>query len=334
MSYCLNPYSGTTLISFLKTFCLRFFGMITGQIPLSAIVSDEIQCMVLMNISISCALLGSFLLLRKTTMLANALSHTVLLGIILSVVFFSESVAEFSAILPIKVLLMSAMLSAVLTIALTEFFMHGLNVQEDASIGIVFTTLFALGVILATLYTRNAHIGTEAVMGDVDALHIMDLGTVALLALFNILITYLFYKEYEVTTFDPGFAKSIGIQPRLYHYLLMVQTSLTIVFAFRAVGVVMVLGFITIPATMARLTTDSLKKMIGIAVLYGVLGSLLGVALSRHLLSTQGMALSTSGVTVVTLGLLLFALMCLKPLWGFLVNLLRSLNQNGQETGS
>jgi manganese/zinc/iron transport system permease protein len=312
MSFCINPYSGKTFLGFFQVLFSRIASLVTGKLSLVDMVSDEVQAFVLVSIAISSALLGCFLLLRKTTMLANALSHTVLLGIVLSVILFSSHSLELTSVMPMKILITAALISSLLTIALTEFFMQGFKVQEDASIGIVFTSLFALGVILSTLFTRNVHIGTEAVMGDVDILQFSDLPMGWLIALVNVVVIFLLYKEYTITTFDPEYAESLGIKPKLYHYILMVQTALTIVFAFRAVGVVMVLAFLTIPAVMARLCTHSLKKMIGLALLFGTSGSIMGVALSRHVLSTKGMALSTGGVVVMTLGLLLFALLLLK----------------------
>jgi manganese/zinc/iron transport system permease protein len=183
----------------------------------------------------------------------------------------------------------------------------GARLQEDASTGIVFTSLFAVGVIAVTLLTRNAHIGTEAVMGNVDALQLSDAKLVYIVLAINILIFLLFFKEFNITTFDPGLSRSFGIAPAFFSYLLMTQVSSTAIGAFRAVGVLMVLAFITGPPLTARLLTGSLKKMLLISVGIGILASLIGVALSRHVLTVYAISLSTSGVVVCVIVILYLA---------------------------
>lgn len=297
-----NPYSGESFFGFLTTLFLRFWGFISGKIPLYQMASDEIQVVVLMGIAASSALVGTFLVLRKMSMLANSLSHTILLGIVGAFLLthdglLTESHSHAEPI-HINILLLAALIMGLVTAFLTEFLTKTARLQEDASTGIVFTSLFALGIILLTLFTRNAHIGTEVVMGNVDALHLDDCKLVLVILGINAVLFALFFKEYAITTFDPGLSKAFGISTVFFNYLLMTQVSATCIGAFRAVGVLMVLAFITGPTLMARLLTDKLKWMVWIAIGLGCLASILGVALSRHLLSQHGLALSTAGVTV------------------------------------
>ena len=181
---------------------------------------------------------------------------------------------------------------------LTQFLTHIARLQEDASTGIVFTSLFALGIVLVTLLTKNAHIGTEAIMGNVDALHPQDWHLVYIILTLNCLCAVLFFKEFQVTSFDPILAKSLGISALFFNYLLMMQASATVVSAFRAVGVLMVLAFITGPPLAARLLTHKLKILIVLAIILGMACSIAGVALSRHFLSVYDAPLSTSGLVV------------------------------------
>ncbi len=266
-----------------------------GDLALKQLASDEIQVLALGGVAISSALVGSFLLLRRMIMLANSLSHTILVGIVLA--FFLSSLKGQSGA-SMGLLLISALACSFFTVFLTEFLVKKARLQEDASTGLVFTTLFALGIILVTILTRNAHIGTEAVMGNADALHRSDLFWIAIVACCNALLIALFYKEYLLTTFDPGLASAIGISPLVFNYFLMGQVSFTTITSFRAVGVLLVLAFMTGPPLAARLWTNRLGWMLAAACAFGLAASLFGVALTRHILTTHGVALSTAGVVV------------------------------------
>lgn len=276
---------------------IRLWQFVKGDLPASALATDEIQIIVLMGVAASSALVGTFLILRRMTMLANALSHTILIGIV-AVFIFSHSTIQEPYTINITAMLVAALVMGILTAFLTEFLTRTARLQEDASTGIVFTSLFALGIILITALTRSAHIGTEVVMGNVDALHSDDIKLVLIIFGINAALCAIFFKEYVITTFDPALSKALGISTVFFNYLLMTQVAATSIGAFRAVGVLMVLAFITGPPLMARLLTHDLKKMIWLAVLIGCTASIVGVALSRHLLSVHGLALSTAGLVV------------------------------------
>jgi len=300
-----NPYYGQTLWGFLLIFFQRTAALISGQISLQELASDEIQVFVLVGVALSSALVGSFLVLRKMTMLANSLSHTILIGIVLAyfiaLASSSHDHAHGARSTPMQAMLLASLLMGLFTTFLTEFLTKAGRLQEDASTGIVFTSLFALGVILVTILTRDAHIGTEAVMGNADALHRDDLFWVYLIAGGNLLLFLLFFKEYQLTTFDPGLAYALGFSPFFFNYLLMAQVSATTISSFRAVGVLLVLAFMTGPVLSARQLTNSLKSLLIGSAALGSFCSLIGVALTRHVLTVYGMALSTSGVVVCTI---------------------------------
>ncbi|MBA3957268.1 MAG: metal ABC transporter permease [Parachlamydiaceae bacterium] len=294
-----NPYRNASFFDFFLQFATRLWLFVTGQIPLNELASDEIQIIVLMGVSASAALIGSFLVLRKMTMLANSLSHTILLGIVLAFVFTPYNLLEDGQQqINIQIMLLAALFIGFLTAFLTEFLHKVAKLQEDASTGLVFTSLFALGIILATLLTRNSHIGTEVIMGNVDALHLDDCKLVLIILGLNVASVLLFFKEFKITTFDSGLARSLGISPTWFNYLLMAQVSITTLAAFRAVGVLMLLAFITGPVLTARMLTHHLNRLILLSIGIGCLASLVGVALSRHLLSTYDLALSTGGLVV------------------------------------
>jgi manganese/zinc/iron transport system permease protein len=183
---------------------------------------------------------------------------------------------------------------------------HFLKLQEDASTGLVFTTLFALGIVLVTVFTRNTHLGIEAIMGNVDALHVDDLKLIFWIALFDFFVVTAFFKEFKMTTFDTHFANAQGISSSSFNYLLMVLTSATVIGAFRAVGVLLVLAFLVGPVLTARLFTHRLKKLIFLAICIGVFASVISVGIARHLLSVYHLPLSTSGLVATILGILYF----------------------------
>lgn len=308
-----NPYHDQTFFDFILLFLKRMGLFITGQLPIQQLASDEIQVLVLIGIAISSSFVGVFLVLRKMTMLANSLSHTILLGIVLAYFFTSEHEPEHgSMILPMQAMLFAALIMGLLTAFLTEFLCKTVKLQEDASTGLVFTGLFALGVVLVTVLTRSAHIGTEAVMGNADALHPNDLFWVYVIAVINVFLIFCFYKEYKITTFDPSLAAAMGLSPLFYNYLLMSQVSATTITSFRAVGVLLVLAFMTAPPLATRLLTHRLKNLLIGAAALGSLCSLVGVALTRHLLTSYSLALSTTGVVVCTLMAFYFIALVMK----------------------
>lgn len=290
-----NPYSGQDFFGFFITLIQRFFSFFSGKLTLGDLASDEIQVLVLILVSASAAMVGTFLVLRRMTMLANSISHTILLGIVIAYILTGSGK---SGHLNLQAMLLASMGMGLLTAFLTEFLSKTGKLQEDASTGIVFTTLFAIGIIAVTFLTRSAHIGVEAVMGNVDALQLSDLKLIFVILVINTLLFALFFKEFKITTFDPLLAKTFGISAVFFNYLLMMQVSATTIGAFRAVGVLMVLAFISGPPLSARLLTHDLKKMIWAAVTLGSLASLLGVAISRHLLTVYEITLSTGGVVV------------------------------------
>lgn len=300
----INPYFNADFPGFFVVLFQRIWAFITGNLGSSELASDEIQLIVLSGVAISSALVGCFLVLRRSTMLANSLSHTILLGIVITYLISRHTgfaLGDHPGELNIQLMLVASIASGIVTAFLTEFFTKSVHLQADASTGLVFTTLFAIGIVLVTLYTRNAHIGAEVVMGNVDALHRDDCQLVGWILLFNMVLYGLLYRGYVVSTFDPQLAVALGFSSILMNYALMIQVSVTCVGAFRAVGVLMVLAFIVIPPLTARRLTHHLTQMLFFSAIVGAAASIFGVALSRHLLSVYGLTLTTSGLVVCIL---------------------------------
>jgi len=315
----LNPYWGADFFHVLALFFKRLFLFLTGQLSWQQMASDEVQIFVLVLLSFASALIGTFLVLKRMTMLANSLSHTILLGIVIAyVVLLPFSQENPSHGLSIEVLLIASLITGVITTVLTQLMTHLMKLQEDASIGLIFTSLFALGIIAVTVFTRNAHIGIEAIMGNIDALHFNDLKIMGLIGAVDFVVIMLFFKEFKIVSFDSGLARSCGYPIQFFNYLLMVLTSATAIGAFRAVGVLLFLAFLVgLPLT-ARLLTPRLHKMILLAFVIGTVCSIVAVALSRHLLSIYKMPLSTSGLVVTLIGCTYFLACLFSPHRGIL----------------
>ena len=180
--------------------------------------------------AISCALPGNFLVLRRMSMLTDAISHTVLLGIILAFLLTGSLDSPF--------LIVGATLMGVLTVWLVESLYRSRLVASDAAIGLIFPFLFSIAVILVTRYAGNVHIDTDCVLlGELafapfDRLIIdgTDYGargiyTSGIVFIIVAAIITLFYKELKLATFDPVLSKILGFSPALIHYGLMRQLS-------------------------------------------------------------------------------------------------------------
>lgn len=294
----INPYFQKTFLSFFFLLFSRGFHFLSGDNSL-VLTSDELQICVFSCLSICTAFVGSFLLLRKMTMLANCLSHTILFGIAL--VFLLGPLLgyhlQFSE-MPLLAMLLAAVFSAILSAFFTNFLQSFAKLEPDASIALSFNLFFSLGIVLVSVFLKSSHIAMDAVMGNADVLSIDDLYLVAAVLLINLFLILLFFKEYQLSSFDPAMATSLGIPVVFLNYLLTLQLAISAVAAFRAVGVLLVLAFFVIPPLTARLFVHRLGQMIFLAASIGVFSSLISVALTRHLLSQYQMALPSAAVLV------------------------------------
>ncbi len=304
----MNPYWGTDFFGFFATLVSRFFQFVTkGSTPLA---TDELQLLVLVTLSITASFIGTFFVLRKMTMLANALSHTILPGVVIAYLAYHymytpQGEYDFSHLLPSdSLLILAALGSALVTTFLIHLIVTHLPVAVDASIGMVFTLLFAFGIILVTSLTKSSHIGAELLMGNVDALHYDDLVLMFWILIVTVIGMLIFWRKLFATSFDPLFASMCGMSNTKMSYFLMGLVSLCAIGAFRAVGVLLFLAFLVTPPLIARRLTNRLTHMVALSCLVGVIASLVGVALSRHILSYYDEACSTAGLVVTILAIM------------------------------
>ena len=254
-------------------------------------------------VAVSCAILGSYLILRKMSMVGDAISHSVLPGIVIAY-FIAGSMQSIWMLIGAGVL-------GVLTTFLIEFFHRKGRLQTDASIGVTFTWLFALGVILVTYFASNSHIDQDCILHGEIAYVPIDLiyseaGTpigpkavviLSIVLLLILLFVGFFYKELLITTFDDSFASAIGMSTSKWHYALMGLVSLTTVASFESVGAILVVAFLIAPAASAYLLTNQLKMMLMLSALFGVLSAFFGYWLSYFINgSIAGAMVTVSGI--------------------------------------
>ena len=267
-------------------------------------------------VGLSCGLVGTLLILRRMAMMADAISHTVLIGIVAAYLLTRQLSGPH--------MLIGAMAAGLLTALLVEWF-HDRGVRQEASIGVVFTTLFAIGVALIATRVGNVHLDVQhALMGEIlfipwERIELPLLGSVpeatfllAVVSLAVLVLILLFYKEWKITTFDPALAASLGFPVALMHYILMAMTSMTAVAAFDAVGAILALAMLITPAAAAYLWTERLSVMMALACAFGVLSAFPGYYVA-YLLDT-----SVSGTMAFTTGVIFLVSILLSPRHGII----------------
>ena len=257
---------------------------------------------VLVATAMACAILSPFLVLRKLSMVSDAISHSVLLGIVIAFFIVKDVGSPF--------LIAGAALFGVITVFVVEFLSGTGLVKNDDAVGIVFPMFFALAVVLITKFARNVHLDTDVVlMGEVIIAPLnrvefigmslpKALVQMEILLLINLLFVIIFFKELKITTFDRGFAKLAGFSSVALFYVLMTLSSFTAVTAFDAVGAILVVSFLITPGAAAYLISKDLKVMIAISVGYAVINSIIGYVFSLLMnVSMSGMTAAAAGVT-------------------------------------
>ena len=275
--------------------------------------------------AIACALPGNFLLLRRQALIGDAISHVALPGIV-AAFLITGTVAAWP-------MMIGAAGAAVVAVAMIEAIKRLGRVEPGAAMGVVFTSLFAAGVLLLEQSdTSGVHLDVEhALYGNLESLIWFDavgwesladpaalaglppqLPRLAIVLAGIAVFLAAFWKELAISTFDPGFARSIGIRTEVVGFALVVAAAIAAVAAFDAVGSIIVIAMFVCPPATARLMTNRLGHQIAWSVLCATLSAVLGYVLagygplwigSAHAVSAAGMIATISGV--------LLALACL-----------------------
>ncbi|MBN2477164.1 MAG: metal ABC transporter permease [Pirellulales bacterium] len=271
----------------------------------------------------ACALLGCYLVLRRMSLLGDAISHAVLPGLVVAFVLTGSVHIVYMAA--------GALAVGMLTTVLIETLHRHGGVAEDASMGVVFTSLFALGVILIKRYGQAVDLDPDCVLNGLLELVVVNrveiagydvpraLVTIAPVLLLNVVFIVLFWKELLISSFDPALADTMGLKAGWMHYLLMALVALTTVASFEQVGSILVIAMLIVPGATAGLLCDRLRTMMLISAVIAVASAVLG-----HFAAVQ-FNTNTAGTMSVIVGLFYLAAVLLSPQYGVLSALARNL---------
>ena len=263
-----------------------------------------IMCIAVL-VAYAASLPGTLLLLRGVSLLSDAISHAVLLGIAVMFLIVQSLTSVW--------LFIGATVAGLATVVLTEAVVQSQRLRYDAAIGIIFPVFFSVGILLISLYARNVHLDIDmVVLGEIAfapfyrfTLFGYDLGPFALwsggiMSIINTAFVVLLFKELKVTLFDPNFAHVIRLRPRLLYYLLMTITSITAVGSFEIVGSIVVVALMITPAATAYLLVDTFGSLLIGSSCISMLSAVIGYGAARIAdVSIAGAIASVTGVIFI-----------------------------------
>lgn len=235
-------------------------------------------------VGVICGVIGCFIVLRGMALMGDAISHAVLPGVAIS---YMLGINYFYG----------AVVSGILTAVGIGVINQNSRVKSDSSIGLVFSAAFALGIILITS-AKSATDLTQILFGNVLSVRASDMWLTVAVGGMVLLAVLLFYKELLVSSFDETMAAAYGLKTRLIHYSIMVLLTLVTVASLQTVGVILVVSMLITPASTAYLLTNRLSTMIGLAMFFGALSSMIGLYVSflYNLPSGPVIALATTSI--------------------------------------
>lgn len=271
----------------------------------------------------ACALVGNFLVLRRLSLIGDAISHAVLPGIA-AAFLWTGSRSTWSAVI-------GAVVVGVVTVWLTEFIRRYGRVEESAAIGVVFTALFALGLMMVAR-ADNVDLDPSCVLyGNLETIVLDNVSTplgniprVALelgcIFLLNLTLVLVFYREWSLSTFDPGLALAQGISVPFFHYLLAAMVAVTCIVAFRAVGNILVIAMLIVPSSIAFLCCARIWHMVAFSLISAVAVAVLGHLAAIWVPPLFGFkSANSAAMMAVASGLLLVAAVVFSPKGGLWV---------------
>lgn len=237
----------------------------------------------------TCGLVGCFVILRRMALVGDAISHSILPGITLAFLITNSRDT-----LP---MMLGAVAAGVVTVALIEAIRYTSRIKPDAAIGIVFSSLFAIGVILISVFADEVDLDAECILyGELGFIPLQDIAyfgeivigpepvvRMAIITLIAIVLLFAFFKEMIVTSFDSGLAASLGINPTRYQCGITLFLSIVIVSSFESVGVVLVIAMIIFPGATALMLTDRLPIALALSTVISGAYSLIGFHLATWL---------------------------------------------------
>lgn len=252
-------------------------------------------------VALPCSQLGTFLVMRRMSLVGDAISHSVLPGIVVAFLFVGDLASPW--------LLIGAAFAGLLVTVLIEQIHQRTRIKQDSAIGIAFTTLFALGVVMLNVFLKKVHLDQQCVIeGQIgDILNYDTVGvfgydvptpilTMAVVSVLTLGLVWLFYRVLLLSSFDAGLAASFGYRPGLVHYGLMGFLSVVVVAAFQAVGAIMVIALLILPGATAYLCTHKLRLILVGAAVHALLSSVMGIYINVWTNGSQSAATVVAGM--------------------------------------
>jgi len=255
-------------------------------------------------VAAACGLVGNYLMLRRMALMGDAVSHSVLPGLVIAFLL--------SGTRDTWPMFAGALAAGAVTTLIIEVIHTRTRVKQDAAIGIAFSTLFAIGVILTVAFAGQIDLDADCVLyGEILFLPMEPMvsiggwtvGPAPFLRMAGVcvgvaLMVIIWYKELLVSAFDPGLAKSLGINPKVMHYGLMAVLSLVVVSAFEAVGAILVIAMLILPGATASLLTTRLSRVHLLSIVHAALSVWMGVSLGVWLDCSMAAAMVVAGAVL------------------------------------
>lgn len=288
-------YADQGVFEFIISLLIRISRAFLFQMPWSDLQTEDLQFLALVLSGIVCIKTGFYLVHNRLTMLANSLSHTVLLSLVLCVIFY-QKMTHVSLIepLPLYLQLLAAVFTAFFTLTSLRFLSKWLS--PEASNAFSFTGFFALGILTASIFLKNTHLGLESVMGNLEAVGLSDLQRLLGACVLVYGVMYLIKSRLDLSSFDALFAETIGVKTTIYKNILVLICSLGLMVCFRSLGVILILTLLTAPILTAKLFTSDKRKIYGIALLFVFVQSLICLMLVHAVYDYFGLPVSTAGM--------------------------------------
>lgn len=266
-------------------------------------------------IGIMYGVLGSFIVLRNMSLIGDALSHAILPGVFIAFLVFGYSPIGF---------FMGSVIAGLLTAVLITWIQQNIKTKNDAAIGIVFTLMFAIGVIGISWLNNEEGVHLDLkdfLIGSIMGISNQDVWLTIIVTLYTIASVIFFYRFLFITTFQPVIARTMGISTKMVHYFLMLLLSFAVVAGLKTVGVILVVALLIIPSSTALLLSNKLKRVIIYSALVGLISAVLGLIMSIFMDSPPGPAM------VLVAAVLYFMAALFSPQKGLVQRMIRTVNQ-------
>jgi ABC-type Mn2+/Zn2+ transport system permease subunit len=223
-----------------------------------------------------CAVMGSYLVVRRLSLLGLVVSNSVVPGIAIAFLLYVN-------------IFVGGFISGILSTVSLGWLQTKTRIKEDAAMGVILSAFFGLGIILITKIQNERKVNlSDFLFGNILGITDLDLVTSAVIGLIVLVTVYALYKEFLLLSFDPQWAEAVGLPAQKLHYTMMALTALTVVATMQSVGVALTIAMLIIPAATAYLLTDRFSSMLQVATALGVSSSVIGLYISYYQNTSSG----------------------------------------------